>query len=83
VEITATTPTATSVKIAESVAGSPTDADVRAIDAITAPFTKLFPAPDVGETLYAGAFAYAGTTESARANTRSPEPSSSTCPNET
>jgi hypothetical protein len=68
VEVTAMYPSATTVKIAASTGGSPTDADIRATDALDPPFSKIFPAPEVGESLSVGAFAYAGTTESSRAN---------------
>lgn len=69
VEITATAPGATTVKIATDLSGSPTDADVRAATALTAPFVLTMAAPEAGETLYVGAFAYdSSSTESARSN---------------
>lgn len=69
VEITATAPTATSVKIATSLTGSPSDADIRAATALSAPFVVLTAAPEAGETMYVGAFAYdSSSTESARTN---------------
>lgn len=70
--ITADAPTATSVKIAGSTTGVPSDADVRATTAIEPPrpLQKTFATPAEGETLHVKAFAYfADNSESAPAST--------------
>lgn len=64
VTVTVSAPDATSVKIAGSLTGTPTAADVRATTAITGTFTKTFAAPAAGQVLTIEAIAYEGTTES-------------------
>lgn len=66
--VTLHAPGADSGKIAGDLAGVPSDADVRAEDAITSlPIQRTYPAPGAGETLHVKAFGYAGVTESAAA----------------
>lgn len=61
--VTATVRFADSVKIVGSLSGFPSDADVRSSPEILGPrpFTKTFPLPSVGQTLYVKAFGYYST----------------------
>jgi hypothetical protein len=64
--VTVSAPDATSVKIAGSLSGAPTEADVRATTALTTrPFTKTFTAPAAGQVLTIESLAYGGAVESA------------------